>query len=81
MPHLQSCHCKVLFAVFRLLVMNSQFNHVPVTLCKCLRVIRMPMANSPAWPDPTPFILNREKLLESTPEESTWCLLGTFMVI
>ncbi|KAK2525140.1 hypothetical protein Q9966_011445 [Columba livia] len=61
--------------------MNSQFNHVPVTLCKCLRVIRMPMANSPAWPDPTPFILNREKLLESTPEESTWCLLGTFMLV
>lgn len=80
-PHLQNCHCKVLFAVFRLLVMNSQLNHVPVILCKCLRVIRMHMANSPAWPDPAPFILNREKLLESTPEESTWCLFGTFMVI
>lgn len=79
--HLQNCRCKVLFAVFRLLVMNSQLNHVPVVSWKCLRVIRMHMASSPAQPDPAPFILSREKLLESTPEESTCCVLGTFIVI
>lgn len=79
--HLQNCHCKVLFAVFRLLVMNSQLNHVPVTSCKCLRVIRMHMASSPAWPEPLPFVLSREKLLESMPEESMCYVLGTLMVI
>lgn len=61
--------------------MNSQLSHVPVTSSKCLGVIRMHMASSPAWPDPAPFIFIREKLLESMPEESMCCVLGTFMVV
>jgi len=79
--HLQNCHCKVLFAVFGLLVMNAQLSHVPVISCKCLREVRMHVASSPAWPDPVPFTLSGEKLMESTPEESTCCVCGTFVVI
>lgn len=53
-------------------------SHVPVTSSK---MIRMHMASSPAWPDPPPFIFIGEKLLETMPEESVCCLLGTCIEI
>lgn len=76
---MENCCCKVLFA--GLLEMNSQLSHVPVTSSKCLGVIKMHVASPPAWSDPALFIFIREKLLESMPEESMCCVLGTFMVI